>query len=174
MVIVNGMPKAGNHAAVRACELLGMPSVLHHIPFGEPLPDGKRIFIKRDPRNMLISQLRADGVGVTQGMIITRIRKYFSAFEGSLVTETNKFLGWLKYPDTLVISYEALTVSDAEMRRIATYFGIPYLEDSFLNLLGFTATWTGCPSDWRQHWTSQIEAVWNNEGGPAMLEEWGY
>ena len=68
MILVNGFPKSGTHALLKAVELLGIPvrseqidvaidhAELNHLPYEEPRDrDDRFLFIKRDPRNVLIS-----------------------------------------------------------------------------------------------------------------------
>ena len=65
-------------------------------------------------------------------------------------------------------------VDDQQMREIAAYCGVPYLDDAWPNLPNHTKTWTGRLSDWREHWTPAVDAAWAAAGGPALLERWGY
>ncbi len=54
-VIANGFPKCGNHALVKALELLGIPADVNHLSFAEGIPAGARhILIVRDPRNVVL------------------------------------------------------------------------------------------------------------------------
>lgn len=176
-VFTNGFPKAGNHALVKACELLGVPAQVNHLPFGEVLAEAViaecdyHLFIKRDPRNMLISRVRMDGGSLTQGTIISRLRMYE---QESFCVQLAKYEGWLRDSRTLVVKFEDLIASDAEMRRIATYIGVEYLDDAFPNLPGLTITWTGAHSDHNMLWTPAIAQAWEEEGGNELLERWGY
>ena len=170
MVATSGFPKSGNHALVKATQLLGIPCQVEHIKFCEAVAD-KHVFIKRDPRNIICSWLRFNGNPVTAGMFITAFRD----FQGRpLVDEMADFEGWLTDSNTLVVSYEALILSDAEVRRIAAYIGVPYIDGAFAALPGMTRTWFPEHSDYRTVWTPEVEAVWNAEGGPELLKRWGY
>jgi hypothetical protein len=170
MITTNGFPKSGNHALVKACQLLGQPCEVAHIPFGEPV-ESDHIFIIRDPRNIVCSWLRFNGHPVTPGMFITAFRKFQSR---SLVEEMAEYDGWLEDPNTLVVEYDALISSDAEMRRIAEYLGVPYLDGAFECLPGLTKTWFPVHSDYSTIWTPEVESVWNAEGGPELLATWNY
>lgn len=169
MVTTTGFAKSGNHALVKAVQLLGQPCSVDHIEYAGPI--GQHVFIKRDPRNVVCSWLRFNGQPVTPGMFITAFRLFQT---GALVDELAAYEGWLSDPGTLVVSYEDLTASDAEMRRIAAYLGVPYIEGAFADLEGLTATWFAQHSDYRTIWTPEVEAVWVAEGGPALLARWGY
>lgn len=169
MVTTSGFAKAGNHALVKAVQLLGQPCEVTHIAYVGPI--GQHVFIKRDPRNIVCSWLRFNGQPVTQGMFITAFRLFQHA---SLVEELAAYEGWLADPETLVVSYEALTASDAEMKRIAAYLGTPWIDGAFDDLEGLTATWFAQHSDCRTIWTPEVEAMWAAEGGNELLERWGY
>ena len=169
MVTTTGFAKAGNHALVKAVQLLGQPCEVTHVAYVGPI--GQHVFIKRDPRNIVCSWLRFNGRPVTPGMFITALRLFQHA---SLVEELAAYEGWLTDPQTLVVSYEALIASDAEMRRIAAYLDVPYLDDAFSELEGLTSTWFAQHSDYRAIWSPEVEAVWAAEGGNELLARWGY
>lgn len=165
-VFLNGPPKMGNHALWKACELLGIASggVNHH-PFDEPVP-GMHLFIKRDPRDALVSWVRFSGLPVTQGTLITAMVEY--------LPQLPPFEGWLSEPSTFVVSFERLIADDAQMRAIAAHCSVPYLDDAWPNLPNHTRTWTGRLSDWREHWTPAVADAWASHSGAAVLARWGY
>lgn len=167
MVTTNGFPKSGNHALVKAVQLLGQPCQVNHLPFGAEVSE-KHIFIKRDPRNVICSWLRFNGQPVTPGMFLTAFRQFQ---ERSLVEEMADYAGWLS---GFVVRYEDLIASDAEMRRIADYLEIPYLEGAFEALPGMTRTWFADHSDHTAIWTPEVESAWVTEGGNDLLARWGY
>jgi len=167
--ILNGAPKMGNHALWKACELLGIASSgVQHIPHvdADAVPDGPLVFIRRDPRNALVSWVRFEGMPVTQGTLISATPRYLAMIA--------PFEGWLSDPRAHVVRFEDLVASDAAMRGIAAHVGVPYLDDAWPNLPNHTKTWTGRLSDWREHWTPAVDAAWAAAGGPALLERWGY
>jgi len=169
MVTTTGFAKSGNHALVKAVQLLGQPCVVDHVEYSGPI--GQHIFIKRDPRNVICSWLRFNGQPVTPGMFITAFRLFQTA---SLVEEMAAYEGWLTDTQTLVVRYEDLTATDAGMKRIAAYLQTPYLPGAFDELEGLTATWFAQHSDYRAIWSPEVEAVWAAEGGPELLTRWGY
>ncbi len=182
-LLLNGFPKAGNHAGMKACELLGVPAKVTHMPFIRPRTEGtptqvglplgvtKHIFIIRDPRNILISWIRFMGKQVTPGMFMA----YFHKFqERSLQEEMLEYRSWLGEANTLVVKYEDLIKDDREMRRIAAYLEVPYIEGSFEKLPGFTMTWNDEHSDWKKLWTLELAKAWNKAGGWKLQAEWGY
>jgi hypothetical protein len=170
----------GNHALWKACELLGIASNgVNHIehPAATEGPhifatrdpaaiEGPHLFIKRDPRNALVSWVRFEGLPVTQGTLITAMASY--------LPQLPLYEGWLTDPDTLVVTFERLVADDQQMREIAAFAGVPYLDDAWPNLPNHTKTWTGRLSDYREHWTPAVDAAWVAAGGPALLERWGY
>lgn len=170
MVTTNGFPKSGNHALVKAAQLLGQPCEVNHLPFGEPVEE-KHVFIKRDPRNVLCSWLRFNGQPVTPGMFITAFRDFSGQ---SLIAAMAKYEGWLNDPSAQVVRYEDLIANDSCLRDIAAYLETDYLDGAFENLPGMTRTWYADHSDYRTIWTPEVEAVWNAEGGQELLARWGY
>lgn len=170
MVTANGFPKSGNHALVKALQLLGQPCAVNHLPFGEQVAE-KHVFIKRDPRNVICSWLRFRGQPVTAGMFLTVFRRFQ---ERSLIDEMADYEGWLSDPATLVVRYEGLIESDAAMHSIAEYLGVPYLAGAFEALPGMTRTWYADHSDYQTIWMPEVESAWNAEGGPDLLARWGY
>lgn len=175
MVTTNGFPKSGNHALAKAVQLLGQPCQINHIDcdhYAEIC--GDHIFIKRDPRNVVCSWLRFNGQPVTPGMFITSFRKFQ---DRSLVEEMSKYEGWIDMDpilSTLVVRYEDLISSDVEMRRIANWLNIPYIDGAFAALPGLTRTWFAEHSDYHAIWTPEVESVWAAEGGAELLARWGY
>lgn len=167
MVTTNGFPKSGNHALVKAVQLLGQPCRINHIPFGGEVGE-KHIFIKRDPRNIVCSWLRFEGKPVTPGMFLTAFRDFM---DRPLVDAMADYAGWLA---GFVVRYEDLIASDAELRRIADYLGVPYIDGAFEALPGLTRTWFAEHSDYRTIWTPEVEAAWGAEGGNELLTAWGY
>lgn len=172
-LITNGFPKSGNHALVKAVQLLGQPCQVNHIPFSTEDLDSNthRILIKRDPRNIVCSWLRFNNKPVTPGMFISAFRQFQA---NSLCEEMAEYEGWLTEPLTLVVKYEELIASEMEMRRIAAYLGVPYISGAFEQLPGMTRTWHSDHSDYKLIWTADVEEVWTNEGGIQLLTTWGY
>lgn len=177
---INGFPKSGNHALMKACELLGHPAQVEHIPFAQGLPEGTthHIFIKRDPRNVVISALRHIGNHVTPGTILSSFKKFefqrgILHGEGSLVKLMGDYEGWLDDKKTLVVSYEELTNDATGMKMMAEYLGTPYM-GGFENLEGLTMTWNKVHSDFRIVFTSELHEQWAKEGGTDLLMRWGY
>lgn len=166
MAFLNGPPKMGNHALWKACELLGIvTNGVNHVEHPADI-ERPHIFIRRDPRNALVSWVRFEGMPVTQGTLITAMASY--------LPQLARYEGWLTDPDTLVVTFERLVSDDQQMREIAAHCGVPYLDDAWPNLPNHTKTWTGRLSDYREHWTPAVDAAWVAAGGPALLERWGY
>lgn len=173
-MVCNGFPKSGNHALVKACELLGIPAAVEHRRYADGLPVGAAQFLViRDPRNILVSLLRFEGKPVTPGMFLTRFRR----LEGSrdtLAQGLARFEPWLRHERTHIVRYESLIASEVTMREMAVFADVPYLTGAWEALPGLTATWNQTPSDYRTIWTPDVEAVWIAEAGPVLLAEWGY
>jgi hypothetical protein len=174
MIITNGFPKSGNHALVKAVELLGLQARVTHNPYaggfsGDPRP--KHLFVIRDPRNIVVSWLRFRNEAVNADTFIARLCE----FDGRpLVGSMAEYEGWLSDPDTHVVRYEDLIRDDTAHRRIADYLGVPYVAKAWESLPGYTMTWTPIRSDYRTIWTPEVEASWQAEGGPDLLKRWGY
>lgn len=185
VVIANGFPKTGTHALKKAIELLGLTRVQHmHQPHhratgGKPFKfDGRMVIVYRHPRNVLVSTCRALGNATASGNLIGLIRDHRSPFSpsdvGSMARAYRAYLPWRDDKRCLVVRYEDLVSSDASLRRMAGYLGVPFLDDAFANLPGLSPTWSGAPSRWQDHWSEAVEAVWIEAGMQALQEELGY
>lgn len=179
-VLVNCFPKCGLHATWKALYLLGVNAQTGHYGYHDALPPGvqKQIFVKRDPRNALCSAVRFDeiqhsrGLPLTPGTVISKMRDYWGK---TFVEQISKCDGWfLPSPDVLVIRYEDLVADDSTMRKIADFVGAKWIEDAFENLPGHTRTWNEVRSDYLAVWNEDVEKVWKEQGGPELLERWGY
>jgi hypothetical protein len=170
-VFANGVPKCGNHALVKGLELLGVNATVNHVPFGEHAAEYDAIvFVKRDPRNALVSWLRFNNQPVTQGTFIAGLHN----FDGSELVKTfDSYFPWLNC-GSHVIAYEDLIRDDFALRELAGYLGVPYLEDAFANLPNHTKTWNAERSDYRTIWTPQVQIAWQDVGGNELLARWGY
>jgi hypothetical protein len=173
-VFATGFYKSGNHALVKALQLLGCPCKVDHQPFSESwaLWPGARVFIARDPRNVLVSWVRHQGQPVTTGMLIAYARDFEAG--QTIAQAMQPYEGWLADAGTLLVRYEALVASDAEMRRIASHVGVDYIDDSWRWLPGMTRTWNKERSDYRAVWTPQVDRAWQQVGGQELLQRWGY
>lgn len=178
MLCVNGCPKSGNHALLKAIDLLGVPSgYVNHIEFGQTLPRGttKHIFIKRDPRNIIISWLRyCNKVVTVQEFILTAQRDTVCS-----VRKIANYAPWINTPHTYVVKFEDLVSNEDTMRLLAKYLQIQYIEGTFFNLAGNTPTWTGLKnisnySDYKKIWNDELEIFWKNNGGSELLAAYGY
>ncbi len=171
MIIANGFPKTGNHALVKACELLGIPTEgVQHIPYAEKEPGKRYTVIVRDPRNVVISMIRFRGKQVTPGTFLSCFRKFEDA---PLIAEMDKFAGWLTDPAVHVVRYEDLIRDDRTMRDLAKWVGVRYIPGAWEGLPGLTMTWNAEHSDYRAIWT-QVQDSWERAGGGELLRTWGY
>lgn len=172
-VFCNGFPKSGNHALVKAVQLLGQPCEVNHATFAEGLPEGTthHVFIVRDPRDIIVSWLRFNRQPVTPGMFLTTFRKFQRK---SLAEEMREFEGWLDDENTFLVKYEDLIADPFEMRRIASRLGVPYIAGAFNDLPNHTRTWNSVHSDYRELWKREVIDAWYDEGGGDLLARWGY
>jgi len=112
----NGFPKSGNHALVKALELLGIPARVNHLPFGAAV-DEPHVFIKRDPRDVVVSALRFKHRQVTAGTYIAQFRRFeLDPKERSLVAAMAEFEPWLTR--AYVVRYEELIADEAQLRGL--------------------------------------------------------
>lgn len=171
-VFANGFPKHGNHALVKALQLLGVVCDVNHEPYSPAARRGlPAVFVKRDPRTALVSWLRFEAKPVTQGMFLSKMRFLATA---PLFDELAAYEGWLTDANTIVVRYEDLIASDAALRELAQRLGVPFLEDAFENLPGATRTWNVTPSSYAPIWTPTVQAAWSEAGGDEVLRRWGY
>lgn len=173
-VHLTGFPKHGNHALAKAVQLLGVPCQVTHIPWSEEMGyrDAPRLMIVRDLRDGLVSWLRMKKLPLTPGMVMARLRQWADDESGTLVEQLAHYEGWLTDPATFRVSYERLNVTATEMQRIAEHLDVSYPRDAWGSLWGGTRTWNAVHSDHRPLWTPEVEAVWQEIGGPAALERW--
>ncbi|MEK9721995.1 MAG: sulfotransferase domain-containing protein [Rhodospirillaceae bacterium] len=171
-VPANGLPKTGCHALAKTIELLGEPSGVIHQPW-DKRPEPKAVTIIRNPRNALVSWLRWRGEPLTQGMLITAMRRYYE--DRPLAEQISGYTPYLLSPDYLVVRFEELfSDGGGTVERIAAYLGVPVLDDCYPNIMGLTQTWTGRLSNWEEHWTPEVEAVWQAEGIAEAAKSWNY
>ena len=169
MIICNGIEKSGLHALSKSVQLLGIPSnsfapdapnsvAFDHIPYGTLDPKyTKHIYIRRHPRNMLISWVRFIALPVTTGTLIGAMQGFV---EGSFHDYCSKFIPWLNEPGVLQVRFEDLfTDGGVTMQKIADYLGVPLDPDAYPNIPGFTQTWTGKLSDWTTVWNAELETA---------------
>ncbi len=172
-MILNGMPKAGNHALQKACKLLGVELPINHFPYAEKVAGERYIYIKRDPRDMLVTSVRFNvDKEVTPERIIWQIHNYMAY--GPFVGELVKYLDWITDKDTAVIAYETLVDSPVGMSRLAEFIGTEIKGDEFEQLPGGTVTWEPERANWRDHWTPEVNAAWRDSGCSTLIWRMGY
>jgi hypothetical protein len=110
---------------------------------------------------------------LTAGSLIQVVREYDPA-KTPMAAEYAGYLPWRDDPSTLSITYEALVESPAELGRIAAYLGVPCPEETFEAIPGLTRTWTGAPSNWREHWSAGLQAAWKKAGMVELERRAGY
>lgn len=170
--IASGHPKSGCHMLVKAMHLLGWPCYVRHLEYDASLT-GRHVFIKRDPRNVVVSWVRHFKQPVTDGTLVASMRNVANTWR-PLNDSLAAYEGWLTHPGTLVVRFEDLSTNPETLNLIADYMGSEVPEDAWGNLPGGTATWTGALSDWRAVWTDRVDKHWHDIGGPALLKTWGY
>jgi len=169
---VNGFPKTGTHALQKAVGLLGQKCTHTHQPHPHAF-DGRHICAFRHPRNALISWLRWNNQPPVTGPILLTLDAPFAEGD-TFVEHYRRYLPWRGDGNTLCVSFEELIATDAVIKSIADYLGVPYLDDAFDALYGSSITWSGRLSDWSEHWNDTIQAKWVECGGQALQEEIGY
>lgn len=170
--LANGFPKSGCHALAKGMELLGVPEarVIHVKTLAEIPEGGKVVTIFRHPKNCLVSMCRWRSKPLCTGSLIQLINDYDGA--GLMVKALGEYEHWQQ--DGYWVRYEDLVTSDAALRGVAEHLGIPFLENAWPNLPGLTLTWTGKPSDWREHWNEHLDNLWRSEGLHDLQERLGY
>ena len=178
LVFAHGFMKSGNHALIKALKLLGFWTAPVHITFGTAIPIGytHNIFIKRDPRNIMLSVMRIFKDASTSEALITSCKDldYGGESTKDFFELLDKWSGWLTDPNTFVVKFEDLIASDAEMRRISNYLGVSYIEGSFEKLPGNTDTWNEEHTDYKEMWTPEVQNLWSSKVGKNILTKWGY
>ncbi len=187
MILANGISKSGTHYLALCLELMGFPKVyepqpglsclMSHWTRVDKLPShDHHILIVRDPRNALISMVRSRSRPLLPGSIISHIRAYPGANDEPSIGEFyDRFVGWVDDPDCVVVRYEKM-LSDGGLtiQKIADRVGGIATGVYETAPLTQTATWTGSPSNWHDHWTPEVEAAWEESGGLAAEKALGY
>ncbi len=172
MINLNGAPKSGTHALIKAVELLGIPvdgkaAMMHRDPTA--MAGSNAVFIYRHPKNALISAVRQDRDSVvTPGFLITAMADWASQWLA--------YTGYLTDPDVLAIRLEDLIANETTHQAIAAHIGVPYITDAHVNLPGMTYSWNVTPSDWTtsEHWTAQVQQAWLYNSGLEIEQAFGY
>lgn len=169
-MIINGFYKSGNNALRKACELLGVEMPINHIPYADN-PGGPCIFIKRDPRNVIVSMIRFRQLQVTV--------ENFQALATNFNTDTvaNEFAtyhGWLNDTNTTVVRYEDLIANDTCMKLLAKTLNVAYPINAFANLEGLTFSYNAVHSDFTTVMTPDLATWWESVGGNSLVADWGY
>jgi len=183
-LLLNGFPKSGIHALQKACVLLGVAGNLGHDSYASGLPDGytRSIFLKRDPRNILISWLRFNHIPVTTENLVSAMESLHSELhpdqEGkSLAVAMAEFEGWRTDPNTLVVSYEELAESPLGMDKVAAFLGVRYPDGAFGKLEGLDEEnkkfYNESHSDYQDVWDAEVQAFWDVHC-TGLLTTWGY
>lgn len=169
---LTGIPKSGNHALKKACELLGHDMQVGHLIYEKREPDQAYICIIRDPRNILISWMRFVEKPITLPWIKESL--FSGIFEHTLLEWHVKCLAWLQDSQTKVIRYEDLA-TPAEMKKLAGYLDAEYPDGACEELpKGKTLTSNEKHTHWQEYWTPEIEEAWNAAGGEWMLTNFKY
>lgn len=156
-IYVDGLPQMSAEA------LKAIPDnvyILAHVSARYDLSGFRVITVIRDPRACLISYIRhrerEDGLRIT---VQQALESYWDW--GPFVPLYQSFLGWIGR--SIVMRYEDMPAS-----MIGDGTGIYRGQQRDWN------TRTGNPSQWFHVWTDEIEAVWQQHGGPALLYAAGY
>ncbi len=168
-IVVNGIPKSGTHALLKALDLnrqkVGARYAQHgHFPYPEvDTVHNQHLFIVRNPRNCIISSVRMDKLEVNEASILDKIFHFGSGMDFQGYSDT--YAPWLVEPNTHVLTYEGLMSDITVLQGVCKFVGIPYIDGSFE---AFPLTWTlthnPIASNWKDYWTPNIDAVWQEHG----------
>lgn len=170
MYLCNGSPKTGTHLLCRVVALFeNSARSIEHVH--EPWQDGlneKHIHITRIPRNVIISALRFFNPrdGITEDSIIRQIPL--------TINEMNSYLQWSYSDGVLNVMFEKILSDEDELKRISDYLNLPIVDDHFYRMWGGTSTFSGKLSNWRDHWSDNIEKVYAECGGIKLESALGY
>ena len=169
-VICNGIPKSGTHALERAVQLLGCLTQHTHTPYDSS--QGRQIVIFRHPKNVLVSWLRHQGIGVTEGHLIGLCKEFRGL---PLYDAFAEYTPYLHDKDVLTVRFESLFSDGGEtLNRIAQYLDVPVPPDAYGNIVGLTRSYTGKLSNWEDHWSELVESAWVEGRGPEVEAAWNY
>lgn len=176
-MLIVGPPKAGNHAFQRALLLMGAEVPYYHLHYHDRnrimrhMGIDRACFLTRDPRNMVISRMRAKGKVLTEDSIHRELVDWDNG--RTLADMLGYFEGWLVDPCPK-LRFEDLIDGERGMRLAAETASTAYLPGKAKDLPSHDSiTWSGRLSNWQDHWTPAVERAW--EGScPGLLERWGY
>ena len=173
MINLNGTPKSGTFALIKAVELLAVPVMRGDAAKmwrASNAPTGPgAVFIYRHPKNALISIVRQErNQVVTQGFLVSRMPGWHSAWL--------EFAHYLTDPDTLAIRLGDLLVNESVHQAIAAHIGVPYIAGAHAELPGGTFSYNAVPSIWSTNvnWTPLVQQAWVDNQGPAIEAAFGY
>lgn len=179
-VLVNGFPKSGTHALLKAAQGLTKNDVMHgHWPDGELPKSDVHLLIVRDPRAIIISMLRMLGGKIDESTFLDMFRKFRTE---SLRKELAGYEPHLTSA-TCVVRYESLCDRTSVANRRADVVKIAKalenddvfaIDEVALTLPGLTKTYNRIPSDFASVWTDRVQHAWTHEGGMDLLARWGY
>ncbi len=170
MIIINGHPKSGTNALLKAVSLLGQTGIHMHREFGNPLPPGttKHILVIRNLKNVVISRLRQWDRPITP-------ENFKRLAQSDVLPRLANFAGWMTAQNLHIVKYEDLIASDIAIRGIAEYLEVPFVDSAFTNLPGETVTWKEPPhSDYTKIWNADLDAFWIRKHGSMLDKVFGY
>ena len=184
-IVVNGIPKHGTHALLKAVELLGVPvswrgspgAILDHVGIDrkDEVADWKHLFILRNPKDAFISWMRWKNLPLTSGFIQSRLQNLQDP-EGNYLEFCLPYLDWVMEDSVHVVRYEDLISEQDTIDAIADYLEVPRRNDVLQNLPGHTRTWNPEHSNHKtlSAWDNGVEQVWRGIGGEYLMETLKY
>jgi hypothetical protein len=174
MINLNGAPKSGTHALIKAVELLGLPcdgvsAQILRSPYAVAPKGAGAVFIYRHPRNALISRVRMERAQqVTPGLLITTMSGFCA--------EYMQYVDYLSDSETLCVRLENLIAQETTHQAIAAHIGRMYIANAHAALPGMTFSYNAAPSEWTTdlNWTQQVTDEWVANGGAACEAAFGY
>lgn len=180
-VAVVGIPKSGTNATEKVVRLLGRtPSHHMHTPPREEIyTKHKVIYIRRNPRNVLISWLRYHERELTEKNMIDTIQDFGYPDEdrqhgNSMFDMYTAYDEWRSIPSVCVVRYEDLVQDQDTIDRIADYLNVPRSDGILPSLPKGTYTWNDKKSNWKEYWTDRVEGAWLMSGMPVIESTMGY
>jgi hypothetical protein len=180
-------------------ELIGPGQYLQgHVPYSETAAEGLRemriVYVERNPRDLAISSmrfierlygnghrfedfLRTDWIPMENGP--EKIIGYLDSFGRGVPKLLSEISPWRLEPNSFTLQFDTIVTGEpsglAAIRNLAAFLYISVDDAQAQSIRDAcvgrpTTTWSGKLSDWREVWSDDVEAKFEEIGGAAFAD----